>query len=481
MIRRLKRFKFDLSFPCMQPKVFQRLGETQATDIEVQVLSEGVPYNLTGVRFGFEMRDDEGKIVIDEDQSRFTLTDVTKGKFTYRVSDNVFGFDGNAYLCYFVLKISGVRITTERFIITNDEDVQKHTSGLREHYVSVIDDLVASNKQAMEEAQKIKAMIEANQVVKKSGDTMTGNLNMSNEKSIGFLNTSGARAFDSYLSSGGTYYMRNVLSNKAIYSINSAGFFDMITDTNLLKKTGDTMTGNLTFQSDTETNIPFRTKTTNQEYVKFYANPTRSRLGVYSTKNSKNVWDYDGDTDSFKVNTNTNLLKKTGDTATGHMIFRHNINQETSDGLKGVNMVVNSSVNKWSVAPKMDGNPVWANEFSMDLNTGKVTVSELATKKDGRANLILNSGFTNFDTNYPVIADRRGNNVTLRGAVRRDSGTTGDVAFTLPSGMIPLVNLPMNLVTNEGVSVRVIIATDGSVKIGSQNSAVYISFTYVVN
>ncbi|AEW58667.1 hypothetical protein bcf_27890 (plasmid) [Bacillus cereus F837/76] len=107
---------------------------------------------------------------------------------------------------------------------------------------------------------------------------------------------------------------------------------------------------------------------------------------------------------------------------------------------------------------------------------------EVVTKaKDGRANITLNSGFTNFDTNYPVIADRRGNTVTLRGAVRRESGTIGDVAFTLPSDMIPLVNLPMNLVTNEGVSVRVIIATDGSVKIGSQNSAVYISFTYVVN
>ncbi|HDR7486396.1 TPA: hypothetical protein QCX63_002525 [Bacillus pacificus] len=84
-------------------------------------------------------------------------------------------------------------------------------------------------------------------------------------------------------------------------------------DDNLAKKvakSGDTMLGNLTFQSDTESNIPFRTKTTNQEFAKFYANPTRNRIGVYSTKNAKNVWDYDGDSDSFNVNTNTNLLKK---------------------------------------------------------------------------------------------------------------------------------------------------------------------------
>lgn len=431
-----------------------------------------------------------------------------------------------------------------------------------------------------------------------------------------------------------------------------------------LPKTGGTMTGNLTFQSDTEANIPFRTKTTNQEYVKFYANPTRSRLGVYSTKNSKNVWDYDGDTDSFNVNTNTNLLKKTdtytdlvqpngntktlavntdlntittpgtyagsklvnapdvdlyfyievsrysdtkyamqrattltgnsnimgtwvrrmennawrpwerlidskggtmtgylniqipgagdnglvfkttsgadihrwigtnsgavawqdklnntdvfnyssglktwtmlnnitfnvngntnlmkktGDTATGHMIFRHNINQETADGLKGVNMVVNSSVNKWSVAPKMDGNPVWANEFAMDLNTGKVTVPSLGTKKDGRANISITADGELISGNG-VIADRRGNTVTLRAGVRRKVGIPHTNAiFTLPVDMRPLLTVQQNTISTDGTPCLITIQTNGEFSIqnvGSNNAQgkdYYVTISYVVD
>ncbi|MBR9747629.1 hypothetical protein CWB32_27800 [Bacillus cereus] len=431
-----------------------------------------------------------------------------------------------------------------------------------------------------------------------------------------------------------------------------------------LPKTGGTMTGNLTFQSDTEANIPFRTKTTNQEYVKFYANPTRSRLGVYSTKNSKNVWDYDGDTDSFNVNTNTNLLKKTdtytdlvqpngntktlavntdlntittpgtyagsklvnapdvdlyfyievsrysdtkyamqrattltgnsnimgtwvrrmennawrpwerlidskggtmtgylniqipgagdnglvfkttsgadihrwigtnsgavawqdklnntdvfnyssglktwtmlnnitfnvngntnlmkktGDTATGHMIFRHNINQETADGLKGVNMVVNSSVNKWSVAPKMDGNPVWANEFAMDLNTGKVTVPSLGTKKDGRANISITADGELISGNG-VIADRRGNTVTLRAGIRRKVGIPHTNAiFTLPVDMRPLLTVQQNTISTDGTPCLITIQTNGEFSIqnvGSNNAQgkdYYVTISYVVD
>lgn len=336
-----------------------------------------------------------------------------------------------------------------------------------------------------------------------------------------------------------------------------------------LPKTGGTMTGNLTFQSDTEANIPFRTKTTNQEYVKFYANPTRSRLGVYSTKNSKNVWDYDGDTDSFNVNTNTNLLKKsgdtmtgylniqipgagdnglvfkttsgadihrwigtnsgavawqdklnntdvfnyssglktwtmlnnitfnvngntnlmkkTGDTATGHMIFRHNINQETADGLKGVNMVVNSSVNKWSVAPKMDGNPVWANEFAMNLTNGEITVTSLKTKKDGRADLTLTADATTFDAGYSPIADRRGNTVTLRMAIQRVAGSSSRIVTTLPTDMRPIATIVLAVSSTDGTMGKVTITTTGEIWIESLTATsilgknLYISTSYVVN
>ncbi|AFQ14615.1 BppU family phage baseplate upper protein [Bacillus thuringiensis] len=174
MIQRQPTFKFDLTHPSPQHKVFQRLGEKQATDIIVQILNGGQPFSLTGIRFGFEMRNDAGKIIIDENQTKFSVIDNAKGIFRYRVDDAGFSYFGNSYLAYFTLKISDVRITTERFRFQNDEDVQQGSTGLQEHYVSVIDDLVKSNAEAIAKAQEIKAMIEANQVVKKTGDTIEG-------------------------------------------------------------------------------------------------------------------------------------------------------------------------------------------------------------------------------------------------------------------------------------------------------------------
>ncbi|RWQ72955.1 BppU family phage baseplate upper protein [Bacillus cereus] len=171
---------FDLSYPIEQPKFLQRLGETIPTDIVVQVKNKGVNYNLAGVTLGFEMRNDRDKILIDKDQSRFTIVSAAQGIFSYRPPEQMQSFFGNSYLAYFTFESGGARITTERFRFYNDEDVQLAIAPeLQEHYVSVIDDLITSNEGAMNEAKKIEDLIKNNQVVKKAGDTMTGPLVLS--------------------------------------------------------------------------------------------------------------------------------------------------------------------------------------------------------------------------------------------------------------------------------------------------------------
>lgn len=170
--------KFDLTYPSDQIKIVQRLGEKISTDILVQVFNKGIPYNLAGMTIGFELRTDNNKIIIDKEQSRFTIVDPLKGVFSYRMHPNAQSFEGNAYIAYFTFEQGGARITTERFRVLNDEDVQNVCApDLQQHYVSVIDDLVASNKSAMVEAQSIRDMINANQVVRKTGDNVTGPIN----------------------------------------------------------------------------------------------------------------------------------------------------------------------------------------------------------------------------------------------------------------------------------------------------------------
>ncbi|MDA1647520.1 BppU family phage baseplate upper protein [Bacillus cereus group sp. TH163-1LC] len=234
----------------------------------------------------------------------------------------------------------------------------------------------------------------------------------------------------------------------------------------MIDQKGGVFTGDLIIDRPNETthrNLFFGTNGTAD--VSIGQNTSRKFL-AWDQAGGNGIWEYDKINKTFNVLApNTNLMKKAGDTATGHMIFRHNINQETADGLQGVNMVVNSSVNKWSVAPKMDGNPVWANEFAMDLNTGKVTVPSLGTKKDGRANISITADGELISGNG-VIADRRGNTVTLRAGVRRKVGIPHTNAiFTLPVDMRPLLTVQQNTISTDGTPCLITIQTNGEFSI----------------
>lgn len=140
-----------------------------------------------------------------------------------------------------------------------------------------------------------------------------------------------------------------------------------------LSKSGDTMTGDLSMQAnmklqgDTERNLAFRTLTDNREFAKMYANPDKNRVGLYSTKNAKNVWEYDGSTDSFNVNTNTNLLKKTGDIMSGSMTM------DVKDGQKrfvwagnnintGFNASDDTATQNFSMVDYKNNRTIWSYE-----------------------------------------------------------------------------------------------------------------------
>lgn len=258
-----------------------------------------------------------------------------------------------------------------------------------------------------------------------------------------------------------------------------------------VKKTGDTMTGDLAFQSDTLTNIPFRNKTANQEYVKIYADPTRNRIGVYSSKNSKNVWDYDGDTDSFNMNSaNTNLAKKTGDTFTGEVSTTSRfttsgstlIATRTSDKVNWILNLVNSSGDIVLAPSATVGGQDW--NWAKQVTFTKDGVVKSA--KDGRVDLVLTADVENFNGNVGPIADRYGNTVTFRAGLRRKAGATGTLATTLPSDMRPTMTVFSTTVSNDGVPARVVVNSNGDVHLENAGVAtisgkdVYIAITYVV-
>ncbi|MCU5640251.1 phage baseplate upper protein [Bacillus cereus] len=248
--------KFDLTYPSDQIKILQRLGEKTSTDILVQVFNKGVPYNLAGMTLGFELRTDNNKIIIDKEQSRFTVVDPLKGVFSYRMHPNAQSFEGNAYIAYFTFEQGGARITTERFRVLNDEDVQNVCApDIQQHYVSVIDDLVDSNKSAMTEAQAIRDMINANQVVKKTGDRMTGDLNLdylgTGTRKIAFTQ-GGVEQVNINRSGVGYYGMYDVKGNQSVWEYNQTTktFNINAPNTNVVTTLKDG-SANLTLTSDT--------------------------------------------------------------------------------------------------------------------------------------------------------------------------------------------------------------------------------------
>lgn len=143
----------------------------------------------------------------------------------------------------------------------------------------------------------------------------------------GFQDTSGAETsrFISVANGNVVWQDRTNLIDVLTYSPTNKTF-TMQAETNLLKKTGDTITGLLTttdnfrFKASGERNITWRDGN-DTEYIKLYANSGGNRLGLWSTKNNKAVWEYHGDTDIFNVTANTNLLKKAGDIMQGHLAF----------------------------------------------------------------------------------------------------------------------------------------------------------------
>lgn len=248
-----------------------------------------------------------------------------------------------------------------------------------------------------------------------------------------------------------------------------------------VKKSGDTMTGNLKLD---------RVDDTKYRDIQWLANGVSDiALGqdiagnwrAFDSLGNQTIFAYRKGTKTFDVIANTNLLKKTGDTVTGHMTFKGSMIQEISDGTKGIQSVISSSKDKWMIAPKVNGVLDWSKEFSMNLHTGKVTVASLATLKDGRANLTLTADATNWDVSNSVVADRRGNTVTLKGAVSLNSGATANKVLDLPVDMRPFHNYTLTIVATDGSPIKLTIQANGSVYLDTKGKNVNLFATYIVD
>ncbi|AJG73679.1 MULTISPECIES: BppU family phage baseplate upper protein [Bacillus cereus group] len=243
------------------------------------------------------------------------------------------------------------------------------------------------------------------------------------------------------------------------------------------------------------------------ETFNFY-NFSDTHVGLRDVKNNKNVWEYNTGTNSFDIlsGINTNLLKKTGDTVTGkiditgsgEVRYPQDTTQTTAKGFvymddtstttaAGIGRFRNPSDSYlymgWGSAPWSSATGLLVSNNRFTYKGFKVTTAE----KDGRANISITADGELISGNG-VIADRRGNTVTLRAGVRRKVGIPHTNAiFTLPVDMRPLLTVQQNTISTDGTPCLITIQTNGEFSIqnvGSNNAQgkdYYVTISYVVD
>ncbi|MGR5980262.1 hypothetical protein ACT7DJ_28305 [Bacillus cereus] len=162
---------------------------------------------------------------------------------------------------------------------------------------------------------------------------------------------------------------------------------------------------------------------------------------------------------------------------------------------KGFRHTVNTTNNFYAVAPIDDtGSATWANQFSLNGTTGVFDVKDInvrvgsasnvvTTLKDGRATLTLTVDASNWNTNRPPIATRRGNTVTLRGAISLVAGYAGANITTLPTSMRPIDSFTIDINASDGTSHAVSVFSSGEISFGATAKGKQFNFmtTYVVD
>ncbi|MEI4618463.1 BppU family phage baseplate upper protein [Bacillus cereus] len=226
----------DLADPVFTKTIRSRQNDKNGLKITVYVREKGQIVDLTGYAVKYEAINQVGLFVRDDAQ----IVDAKNGVFSYTLSSQAVSTSDD-WTAYFVMEKNTERMSTPDIRITLRRDVKEGNIKI-ENYISEFEII----KKTLDELQqKLNAM----DVVKKSGDTVTGFLefNVSNGEKVirgkdGTNNLAGLAFSKGYMT---LYDWKN---SELIFN------YDMVNkrvnwqaESNLLKKTGDVVTGTLRF------------------------------------------------------------------------------------------------------------------------------------------------------------------------------------------------------------------------------------------
>ncbi|MED2768743.1 BppU family phage baseplate upper protein, partial [Bacillus thuringiensis] len=203
------------------------------------VRETGQLVDLTGYAVKYEAINQVGLFVRDDAQ----IVDAKNGVFSYTLSSQAVSTSDD-WAAYFVMEKSTERMSTPDIRITLRRDVKEGNIKI-ENYISEFDKL-------KKQIDALQQAIDKMDVVKQSGGMMTGYLTMrpTPGSNIGVGFNSEDKLLDVGLVgvSDGQFYLKDWKNNKVMLDKSPTGVFNVYAD-NLLKKTGDVVTGTFRFNS----------------------------------------------------------------------------------------------------------------------------------------------------------------------------------------------------------------------------------------
>lgn len=220
----------------MTRTISSRENDRNGFKVIVNLKERGKPVDLTGYVVKYEAISPYGNFVRDD----AVVTNARDGIFEYIVSKEAVSSSG-VWIGYFAFEKGTERFTTQDIRISLGSDVKQGNIPI-ENYIAEFDKL-------KKQIDALQIAVDKADVVKKTGDTMTGKLWFrgaskgiawqENSKEVADLIYNGRNIFLRGKPVDGTVY------NAVTYDIDK-NYFNVQSETNLVKKSGDTMTGQLT-------------------------------------------------------------------------------------------------------------------------------------------------------------------------------------------------------------------------------------------
>ncbi|MEJ9111480.1 phage baseplate upper protein [Bacillus paramobilis] len=255
-----------------------------------------------------------------------------------------------------------------------------------------------------------------------------------------------------------------------------------------LPKAGGTMTGTLLMQASLgfEGDRNIYRKLADGNFDKGFS-LADANLRLNDWKNKRVVWEYDQENNKVNFMSDTNLLKKTGDTMTGDLTISRSNGDASAVNFgngAGKNNYIYGGKDRLGAYSGEADQMVW--RYIPSTRVFEIGADKVTMKKDGRATITVTAD-AELIGSYGVIADRRGNTVTLRAPIRRKVGSTSGHVFTLPADMRPTMLLTQVVHASDGTPALMTIPSDtGQVLIQTITPAItgkdyHIVLTYVVD